>query len=192
MELVPRQKVAWSKRKKPKISIKRGNPIRVRVKYREKDRSHKIKQNNWTGQTPSFICQSNLYSSMVHCSQIQLAIMPRHRHIAFLGCTLLILVIFADVSESSFDDRSSSSSHAHPSHQHVSSHLEGKSAITSSGILDGTNVPKLNSSCVPAFLIIDVQNCFLPGGAIPVPNGDSVIPVINKIRQEYFFRSIVR
>ena len=43
MELVPRQKVAWSKRKKPKISIKRGNPIRVRVKYREKDRSHKIK-----------------------------------------------------------------------------------------------------------------------------------------------------
>lgn len=36
-----------------------------------------------------------------------------------------------------------------------------------------------------ALLIVDVQNDFLPGGALAVPAGDMVIPVIN-IMQNYF------
>ncbi|XP_052079382.1 nicotinamidase-like isoform X4 [Mytilus californianus] len=36
-----------------------------------------------------------------------------------------------------------------------------------------------------ALLIIDVQNCFLPGGSLAVAEGDKVIPVINNIRSEY-------
>jgi nicotinamidase/pyrazinamidase len=36
-----------------------------------------------------------------------------------------------------------------------------------------------------AILVIDVQNDFLPGGALPVTNGDQVIPVINGI--EHWF-----
>jgi len=32
-----------------------------------------------------------------------------------------------------------------------------------------------------AFLIVDVQNDFCPGGALPVPEGDKVVPVINDI-----------
>ena len=32
-----------------------------------------------------------------------------------------------------------------------------------------------------ALLIIDVQNDFCPGGALEVPNGDQVVPVINKL-----------
>ncbi|CAG2200182.1 pncA [Mytilus edulis] len=36
-----------------------------------------------------------------------------------------------------------------------------------------------------ALLIIDVQNCFLPGGSLAVTEGDQVIPVINNIRSEY-------
>ncbi len=31
-----------------------------------------------------------------------------------------------------------------------------------------------------ALIIVDVQNDFLPGGALPVPNGDEVIPILNK------------
>jgi nicotinamidase/pyrazinamidase len=31
-----------------------------------------------------------------------------------------------------------------------------------------------------ALIIVDVQNDFLPGGALPVPNGDEVIPVLNE------------
>ncbi|MBD3241841.1 MAG: bifunctional nicotinamidase/pyrazinamidase [Chitinivibrionales bacterium] len=31
----------------------------------------------------------------------------------------------------------------------------------------------------PALLIVDVQNDFCPGGAVPVPQGDLVVPVMN-------------
>ncbi len=34
-------------------------------------------------------------------------------------------------------------------------------------------------------IIIDVQNDFMPGGALAVPRGDSIVPVINKM-QDYF------
>ena len=32
-----------------------------------------------------------------------------------------------------------------------------------------------------ALLVVDVQNCFLPGGSLAVKDGDQVIPVINRI-----------
>lgn len=36
-----------------------------------------------------------------------------------------------------------------------------------------------------ALIIVDVQNDFLPGGALAVPEGDQVIPVINRILGGY-------
>jgi nicotinamidase/pyrazinamidase len=33
-----------------------------------------------------------------------------------------------------------------------------------------------------ALIIVDVQNDFCPGGALPVPEGDRVVPVINRIQ----------
>lgn len=35
-----------------------------------------------------------------------------------------------------------------------------------------------------ALLIVDVQNDFCPGGALEVPNGDAIVPVINKLSQQ--------
>ncbi len=32
-----------------------------------------------------------------------------------------------------------------------------------------------------ALVVVDVQNCFLPGGTLPVKEGDQVIPVINRL-----------
>lgn len=32
-----------------------------------------------------------------------------------------------------------------------------------------------------ALLIVDLQNDFMPGGALPVPKGDEVIPIINRL-----------
>lgn len=29
--------------------------------------------------------------------------------------------------------------------------------------------------------VIDVQNCFVPGGTLPVPDGDKIIPIINRL-----------
>lgn len=32
-----------------------------------------------------------------------------------------------------------------------------------------------------ALLIVDIQNDFCPGGALAVPNGDTIIPIVNKL-----------
>lgn len=34
-------------------------------------------------------------------------------------------------------------------------------------------------------LVIDVQNDFLPGGALAVPNGDAILPVVNRLIQRF-------
>jgi len=36
-----------------------------------------------------------------------------------------------------------------------------------------------------ALLIVDVQNDFCPGGALPAPEGDKVVPVINRIMSKF-------
>jgi nicotinamidase/pyrazinamidase len=36
-----------------------------------------------------------------------------------------------------------------------------------------------------ALLVIDVQNCFLPGGSLAVKEGEQVVPVINKIAKSF-------
>jgi nicotinamidase/pyrazinamidase len=36
-----------------------------------------------------------------------------------------------------------------------------------------------------ALVVVDVQNCFLPGGSLAVKAGDEVIPVINKISKSF-------
>ena len=36
-----------------------------------------------------------------------------------------------------------------------------------------------------ALIIVDIQNDFLPGGALPVNNGDTVVPVINKLQNKF-------
>jgi len=33
-----------------------------------------------------------------------------------------------------------------------------------------------------ALILVDIQNDFLPGGALPVPEGDAIIPVANKVQ----------
>ena len=38
-----------------------------------------------------------------------------------------------------------------------------------------------------ALLIIDVQNDFRPGGSLEVPEGDAVIPVVNRVAREFPF-----
>jgi len=36
-----------------------------------------------------------------------------------------------------------------------------------------------------ALIVVDVQNCFLPGGSLAVKDGDQVIPVINRIARSF-------
>ena len=34
-------------------------------------------------------------------------------------------------------------------------------------------------------ILVDIQNDFLPGGALPVPCGDEVVPVVNRLIPQY-------
>jgi nicotinamidase/pyrazinamidase len=38
-------------------------------------------------------------------------------------------------------------------------------------------------------IVVDVQNCFMPGGSLAVPDGDDVVPVINRLAR--LFRNVV-
>ena len=40
---------------------------------------------------------------------------------------------------------------------------------------------KLKPSATDVLLVIDVQNCFVPGGTLPVKEGDAIVPLINRI-----------
>src|ERR1700687_3068084 len=53
-------------------------------------------------------------------------------------------------------------------------------------------IPKTLSAATPikiddasALLVIDVQNCFLPGGSLAVKDGEQVVPVINRIAKGF-------
>jgi nicotinamidase/pyrazinamidase len=41
-----------------------------------------------------------------------------------------------------------------------------------------------------ALLIVDVQRDFLPGGALAVPDGDAVIPILNQCAREFALRGL--
>lgn len=36
-----------------------------------------------------------------------------------------------------------------------------------------------------ALIIVDIQNDFIPGGALEVPEGDKIIPLVNKLQQHF-------
>ncbi|MBB64085.1 MAG: nicotinamidase/pyrazinamidase [Waddliaceae bacterium] len=36
-----------------------------------------------------------------------------------------------------------------------------------------------------ALLLVDIQNDFLPGGALAVPHGDEIVPIVNKIMEKF-------
>jgi nicotinamidase/pyrazinamidase len=44
---------------------------------------------------------------------------------------------------------------------------------------------KINIDDTSALVVIDVQNCFLPGGSLAVKDGDQVVPVINRIAKGF-------
>lgn len=43
-----------------------------------------------------------------------------------------------------------------------------------------------------ALIIIDVQNDFCPGGALAVADGDAVVPVINRLQQQFALRVLTQ
>ncbi|MCB1542862.1 MAG: isochorismatase family protein, partial [Rhodoblastus sp.] len=44
---------------------------------------------------------------------------------------------------------------------------------------------KITPDAQSALVVVDVQNCFLPGGSLAVKDGEKVIPVINRLAKAF-------
>jgi len=51
--------------------------------------------------------------------------------------------------------------------------------------LIGSAAQKIKPPASAALIVVDVQNCFVANGTLPVPKGDEVVPVINRIAQAF-------
>ncbi len=49
---------------------------------------------------------------------------------------------------------------------------------------------KISVSAGDALIVVDVQNDFLPGGSLAVPDGDAVVPVLNRYLAEFSAREL--
>src|SRR5262252_9358224 len=55
------------------------------------------------------------------------------------------------------------------------------SALAPAALAQGKIKPGPDS----VLLVVDVQNCFLPGGSLAVAKGDEIVPLINKIAKGF-------
>ena len=44
---------------------------------------------------------------------------------------------------------------------------------------------KIKPDAASALMVIDVQNCFLPGGSLAVKDGEQIVPIINRIAKSF-------
>ncbi|ASJ76032.1 bifunctional nicotinamidase/pyrazinamidase [Granulosicoccus antarcticus] len=63
--------------------------------------------------------------------------------------------------------------------------LAGMSALTLSSSARALAAASVTPGADAVLLVIDVQNCFLPGGTLAVDNGDQIIPVINSLGAKF-------
>lgn len=65
--------------------------------------------------------------------------------------------------------------------------LAGIGAMTFAGLAPraGQAAGKIAIDDSSVLLVIDVQNCFLPGGSLAVKDGDKVVPVINHLAKSF-------
>jgi nicotinamidase/pyrazinamidase len=76
-----------------------------------------------------------------------------------------------------------------PQDQHQQQHKQAAGDGATSGTSQGQ--PGLEGRTPAALLVVDVQQCFLPGGALPTQGGHDIIPHINQLRQQGGFDLVV-
>ena len=59
--------------------------------------------------------------------------------------------------------------------------LQSLSASVAAAALPVWAAGKLKPGATAALIVVDVQNCFVTGGTLPVAKGEEVVPVINKL-----------
>jgi len=67
--------------------------------------------------------------------------------------------------------------------------LAGASAVLSLPALRALAAGKIAPQDSDVFVVVDVQNCFVPGGSLAVKEGDQIVPLVNRIAKA--FRHVV-
>ncbi|MBE7418230.1 MAG: bifunctional nicotinamidase/pyrazinamidase [Ideonella sp.] len=75
----------------------------------------------------------------------------------------------------------------HPVQSHRRRFLGGLSATALLAVLPAAvqSAGKLKPGADAALIVVDVQNCFIGGGTLPVKGGEEVVPVINKLAERF-------
>src|SRR4051812_34673943 len=64
--------------------------------------------------------------------------------------------------------------------------LAGFGAMAATGLTSNAFAAgKISPDRSSVLLVVDVQNCFLPGGSLAVKDGDKVVPVINALAKKF-------
>ena len=58
-------------------------------------------------------------------------------------------------------------------------------SATALAVPPGLTFAAIKPGAADALLVIDVQNCFVPGGSLAVKDGDAIVPVINKLAKAF-------
>ena len=61
----------------------------------------------------------------------------------------------------------------------------GSLAVAAVGSRPAMAAASIKIDDASALLVIDVQNCFLPGGSLAVKDGDQVVPIINRLAKGF-------
>ena len=63
--------------------------------------------------------------------------------------------------------------------------LLGVSAMSASAATGARAAGGIKPGATDAFIVIDVQKCFVPGGSLAVSKGDEVVPIINRLARAF-------
>lgn len=62
----------------------------------------------------------------------------------------------------------------------------GLGGVAATTLLPSTRIwASITPSPTSVLLVVDVQNCFLPGGTLAVPDGNEIIPIINSLGEKF-------
>jgi nicotinamidase/pyrazinamidase len=63
--------------------------------------------------------------------------------------------------------------------------MAGLGGLAATSLVSSANTWGAAPSQGSVLLVVDVQNCFLPGGTLAVPNGNEIIPIINSLGKKF-------
>ena len=63
--------------------------------------------------------------------------------------------------------------------------LAGLGLLSAGGLTSFARAAPIKPGADSALIVVDVQNCFIPGGTLPVKAGDEIVPIINALAKKF-------